>query len=110
MRIRNMRPEFWADRQLAKSTSRDARLLYHGLWNLADEEGRAPGSAEYIKGVIFPYESDLDADDVDALLEELVTAGKVVRYVVNGDPYIWLPSSRPLRTGSIAAIVPTLRL
>lgn len=87
-----MRPEFWADRQLAKSTSRDARLLYHGLWNLADEEGRAPGSAEYIKGVIYPYETDIDADDVDAMLAELAAAGKVVRYVVAGDPYLWLPN------------------
>ena len=36
-RIRSIKPEFWDDRKLAKRASRDARLLYIALWNLADE-------------------------------------------------------------------------
>lgn len=90
-RIRSLKPEFWDDRKLARSTSRDARMLYMGLWNQADEHGRTNGDPLWIKGRVFSYEDDLDVDAVDELLTELVAAGRVVRYVVDGDPYLFLP-------------------
>lgn len=90
-RIRSIKPEFWDDRKLARSTSRDARLLYIGLWNQADEHGRCNGDPTWIKGRIFPYESDLGADECARLLDELARGGWVHKYTVNGDPYLFLP-------------------
>lgn len=90
-RIRSVKPEFWASEDLAEC-SRDARLLYVGLWNLSDEHARLRGGARYIKGQLFPYDDDLTADAVEALIDELAAKGKVVRYTVDGGRYLFLPS------------------
>ena len=92
-RIRSIKPEFWDDRKLAKKTSRDARLLYVALWNLADEHGRLNGDPQWIKGQVFSYDDDLDPDAIGKLLEELEAPalGAVVAYEVEGDPYLFLP-------------------
>jgi hypothetical protein len=88
-----VKPEFWDDRKLARRTSRDARLLYIALWNLADEHGRLNGDPQWIKGQAFSYDDDLDASAVAKLLEELAApaVGAVVAYEDDGDPYLFLP-------------------
>jgi hypothetical protein len=91
-RIRAVKPEFWADEGLAEQASRDARLLYIGLWNLADEHGRLRGDPRYIKGQVFPYDDDLSAADVEVLLKSLAAAKKVVRYTRDGGRYVFLPN------------------
>lgn len=90
-RIRSVKPEFWADPDLAR-LSRDARLLYVGLWNIADEHARILGDFRYIKGQLFPYDDDLGPLDVDELLEELHKHGRVHRYSVAGNAYLFLPN------------------
>jgi len=92
-RIRSIKPEFWDDRKLAKRASRDARLLYIGLWNLADEWGRVNGDPQWLKGQLFPYDDDIDAGGVAKLLEELKdpALGAVIAYEKSGDPYLFLP-------------------
>lgn len=92
-RIRSVKPEFWDDRKLAKRASRDARLLYIALWNLADEWGRLNGDPQWIKGQVFPYDDDLDAGSIAKLLDELESPalGAVIAYEVDGDPYLLLP-------------------
>ena len=37
-RIRTIKPQFWDDLKIGR-LSRDARLLYIGLWNFADDLG-----------------------------------------------------------------------
>jgi len=92
-RIRSVKPEFWDDRKLAKRTSRDTRLLYVGLWNLADEHGRLNGDPLWVKGKIFPFDDDIDAKAITAMLDELAAPGLecVICYEVEDDPYIFLP-------------------
>lgn len=90
-RIRSLKPEFWADEDLA-DLPRDARLLYAGLWNLADEHARIRGRADYVKGQLFPYDDDLDAQAIDGLLKQLADIGKVIRYSIEGRQYIFLPN------------------
>jgi hypothetical protein len=87
-RIRSVKPEFWFDRKLARSVSREARLLYIGMWNYADEHCRLHGDPAVIKGQVFPY----DDVDIEPLLAELVTAGRVVAYTFDGDPYLHIPT------------------
>jgi hypothetical protein len=89
-RIRSVKPEFWTDRKLAR-LSRDARLLYVALWNQSDEHGRLHGDARYVKGHCLPYDDDLTLAGIDRLIDELAAAGHVVRYEVEGDPYLYLP-------------------
>jgi len=90
-RIRSVKPEFWADEDLA-DLPRDARLLYIGLWNLADEHARLRGDPRYVKGQVFPYDDDLPPAGVEVLLNALVVAKKAVRYRVAGKQYIFLPN------------------
>lgn len=90
-RIRSTKPEFWSDEDLATGASRDARLLYMGLWNLADEHARLRGDPRYIKGQLFAYDDDLTPAAVDLLVDELARLGKAQRYRVGGGRYIFLP-------------------
>lgn len=87
-RIRSLKPEFWHDRKLARSCSRDARMLYMGLWNQADEHARCNGDEAVIKGQVFPFDDDLR---IGPLLAELEAIGRVQRYWFDGDPYLFLP-------------------
>jgi hypothetical protein len=91
-RIRSVKPEFWDDQELAEQVSRDARLLYIGLWNLADEHGRLRGDSRFIRGRVFPYDDDLEIDDVTMLIAELVLAGKVLPYRTDSGIYLFLPN------------------
>ena len=67
-------------------------MLYIGLWNQADEHGRCNGDPLWIKGRVFPYESDIGADECARLLDELARGGWVHPYAVDGDPYLFLPT------------------
>lgn len=90
-RIRSLKPEFWSDQKLARMLSRDARMLYLGLWNLADEHARCMGDPRWIKGQVFPYEDDLTPERVGELLDELVRARRAHRYIIDADVYLYLP-------------------
>lgn len=108
-RIRSIKPEFWDDRKLARRTSRDSRLLYIALWNMADEHARLNGDPRWIRGQAFPYESDLDDDAVAAMLVELQDADVVVAYEVDDDPYLFLPNlakHQRLEPGKVASKIP----
>jgi len=90
-RMRSLKPEFWLDRKLARTLTRDARMLYLGLWNQADEWGRANADARVIKGQVFPFDDDLGLPEIEQLLRDLEDAGVVERYEHDGDPYLFLP-------------------
>jgi len=90
-RMRSVKPEFWVDRKLARKLSRDARLLYIALWNFADEHSRLRGDPCYIKGQVFPYDDDLGLYEIEKLLDEIEAAGRLARYEVDDDPYLFLP-------------------
>lgn len=62
------------------------RLLFIGLWTLADREGRLEDRPKRIKSAIFPY----DSFDTDPMLERLKKDGFLVRYEVDGEKYIQL--------------------
>ena len=79
MRARNIKPGFYKNEELAEC-SPYARLLFPGLWMMADREGRLEDRPKRIKGEIFPY----DNIDVEPLLNELVTHGFIIRYETDG--------------------------
>ncbi len=89
-RMRSLKPEFWHDQEITR-LPRDARLLYMAMWNLADEHARLQGDPRYLKGQAFPYDDDLTAPAIDALVDKLVEMGKARRYTVRGAVYLLLP-------------------
>ena len=72
MRARDIKPGFFKNDQLAEC-SMAARLLFPGLWMLADREGRIENRPRKIKAEIFPF----DDMDVAELLSELEKAGLI---------------------------------
>ena len=89
-RIRSIKPEFWTSENIGK-LSRDARLLFIGLWNLADDVGRVRGALPYLSGALFSYDDDATPAAVGAWLSELVGSGMVRAYTVDGSSYLDIP-------------------
>lgn len=81
-RIRTIKPEFWTSSDVVRC-SRDARLLFIGLWSFCDDAGRHPADAVRLKMEVFPA----DVIDVAPLLDELTAAGLIVQYEAKGKPY-----------------------
>lgn len=87
-RIRTIKPEFFLNEQLATLGFGD-RLLFVGLWLLADRAGRLEDRPLRIKAALFPY----DEIDVDAGLARLAAAdGLILRYQVDGQRLICIPT------------------
>lgn len=82
-RIRTIKPEFWTDEKVVE-LSAFARLLFIGIWNFCDDEGRMVYSPKRLKLQIFPA----DALDVAALFDELLAAGLVQVYDADGTSYL----------------------
>lgn len=90
--MRSVKPEFFQDQDFAVEVpDRDARLLYIGLWGLADEHGRLRGDAQHLKGQLFAYDDDLTPDVIDKLVDVLEQTGRAVRYWVRSSVYLFLP-------------------
>lgn len=86
-RIRTVKPEFWTDETLAELT-RDVRLLFLGLLNHVDDEGRCVDNEKLVKAAVFPLDDDVDSTIVRRWLDELSTTRRVVLYEVAGRRYL----------------------
>jgi hypothetical protein len=76
-RIRTIKPEFFLHEELAELPPLH-RLLFIGLWTLADRHGRLQDRPKRIKAEVLPY----DSADVARMLDRLSEAGFIVRYQV----------------------------
>ena len=90
-RIRNVKPEFFSDDELA-DRGPDCQILFAALWTLADRDGRLEGSPRQIKAYAFPYREV----DVEACLSALAKpkrsgAGFIIRYEVGGRLFVAIP-------------------
>lgn len=81
-RARNIKPGFFKNELLVEMPF-ETRLLFIGLWTLADREGRFEDRPKRIRAEIFPY----DQCDVDSMLDVLAEAAFLLRYEVDGKKY-----------------------
>ena len=79
-RIRTIKPTFFFSEDIA-AISIEARLLFIGLWCIADKQGRLEDRPKRIKAELYPY----DQVDVDALLEELNKTRLINRYTTDNN-------------------------
>lgn len=82
-RSRNIKPGFFTNDELAECSPL-ARILFAGLWTIADKEGRLDDRPKKIKAMVLPF----DDADCDVLLQQLHNHKFINRYQVNGDSYI----------------------
>ncbi|MGX5220269.1 HNH endonuclease [Pseudomonas segetis] len=82
-RARNIKPAFFKNEELADS-SFETRLLFIGLWTLADREGRLEDRPRRIRAEIFPF----DGIDVEPMMAELERLSFLDRYEVDGEKFV----------------------
>lgn len=82
-RSRNIKPGFFLNDELAQIDPL-GRLLFAGLWTIADREGRLEDRPLRIKAEVLPY----DPCNVDTLLTDLHNAGFITRYKYGSNSYI----------------------
>ena len=87
MRARTIKPGFVSNEDLC-SLPFETRLLFAGLWLIADRSGRLQDRPAKIRAEIFPYDASVD---VDAMLETLDSKGLIFRYILNESSYIQIP-------------------
>lgn len=96
-RIRTIKPEFFHDEDVAALPLVD-RLVYIGLWTVADKAGRLEDRPRRLKALLLPY----DDADLNAILARLIDAHFVLRYAVDGGRYLqirtWDKHQRPHHT------------
>jgi hypothetical protein len=93
VRIRTIKPEFWTDLKVS-SLSYLARLLFIGLWNLADDEGRFKSDPRILKGFIFPVDDTTTVKAIAGALRELSGSTLVVLREIDGEQYGCCPNFR----------------
>lgn len=89
MRIRTIKPDFFKDDEIA-ALEPLTRLLFVGLWGLADCSGRFADKPSRIKVEVLPF----DSVDVDAALNDLAQHGFIKRYTVDEKGYIEIRNFR----------------
>lgn len=82
-RARNIKPGFFSNDRLAELKPL-VRLLFAGLWTIADRAGRLEDRPNKIKVEVLPY----DTCNADKMLSELEDFGFIRRYTANGTKYI----------------------
>jgi hypothetical protein len=85
-RARNIKPAFFTNEQLSECSPL-ARLLFIGLWTIADREGKMEDRPKRMKIELLPY----DECDIDELLDELHDQKLIIRYKITGTGYIFIP-------------------
>ncbi|WP_336698214.1 hypothetical protein [Curtobacterium sp. USHLN213] len=91
MRIRSIKPEFWRSDDIS-ALEWDERLLFVGLWSYVDDNGVGVDKLSSIAADLFA--SDLERNPPETFarvsrgLQQLATAGRIVRYTVESRPYL----------------------
>jgi hypothetical protein len=88
VRSRNLKPGFFKNEGLADLPPL-TRILFAGLWGLADRAGRLEDRPKRIKAEVLPY----DNCDTDKMLDALAQHEErfIIRYTVDGRRYIAIP-------------------
>ncbi|WP_238925071.1 hypothetical protein [Achromobacter insuavis] len=104
-RARNIKPGFFTNEDLVELDF-GTRILFAGLWTLADREGRLEDRPKKIKIGVFPA----DNVDIEVMLQELNRCNFIKRYEANGEKYIqivsWHKHQSPHHTEK-ASVIPS---
>lgn len=80
--MRNITPEIFAD-EFFGSLSATHRLLWLGLVvNIADDQGRMIDNVALMRSLLFPYDNNVTARDIEKGLMLFTAKHKIVRYAV----------------------------
>ena len=90
-RIRTIKPQFWINEELG-TIPRDARLLYIGLWNIADDRGVFQWRPGQILIQLFPYDRELSPANIEEWLLKLERINDIVKFEEDGKAFGYIPN------------------
>ena len=85
-RKRMIDPNIWQSEDFSKLSTL-AKLVFIGLFSLADDEGRGRSNPVYLKSNLFPYEEGIRSADIDKTLSEISSNMSVIFYSCDGSNY-----------------------
>lgn len=90
-RKRMIDPTIWQSEDFGRLSTL-AKIVFIGLFSLADDEGRGRCNPVYLKSTLFPYEENIRSTDIDKTLSEISSNMSVVLYSCDGSSYYSLLS------------------
>ena len=87
-RSRMVKPEFFDDEKLSE-ISRDARLLYVGLWVNSDDYGVVKGNHKWLKSKIYPYD-EISPHQFTKWINELIGQDCIRAFKTKGENYYYI--------------------
>lgn len=88
-RNRMIKPQFWDDSKIAK-ISRDARLLYIGMWNFCDDLGIIRADVVWLKSKIFPFDQ-IQIQQFEKICQEILRNGFISLFSYRNEKFYYLP-------------------
>ena len=85
-RKRMIDPNIWQSEDFSKLDV-FSKLVFIGLFSLADDEGRGRANPTYLKSSIFPYDEVVRTTDVEKSLSQISTNMSIVFYEHNDSKY-----------------------
>lgn len=84
-----IKPKFWDDAKIGR-ISRDARLLYIGMWNFCDDLGVIRADSVWIKSKIFPFDQ-MQIQQFDKICQEILRNGFISLFSYRDEKFYYLP-------------------
>ena len=84
-------PNIWQSEDFGK-LSNLAKVVFIGLFSLADDEGRGRANPMYLKSTLFPYNEKMRSTDVEVALSEISRNMSILFYSYNESNYYSLLS------------------
>lgn len=84
-------PNIWQSEDFSKLSTL-AKLVFIGLFSLADDEGRGRANPTYLKSTLFPYNEDFKSSDIQNVLIEISRNMSVIFYSYEESSYYELLS------------------
>ncbi len=85
-RKRMIDPNIWQSEDFSKLSTL-SKLVFIGMFSLADDEGRGRAKPVYLKSVIFPYDDGMRVIDIEKSLSEISANMSVTLYDHDGSKY-----------------------
>lgn len=85
-----MKAAFWTDTELIRQFSRDERLFYQGLWQLADDSGCLDNDPWAFKLHLFPLDLDILPTILADWTQKLIDAKKLLPYEMGHKQCVFL--------------------
>src|SRR5512139_1366323 len=92
MRIRQIKPSWWLDKELRRHLSAEAREFYIGLWMLADDAGWLDWDITRIAAELYPYGVNggglFDGDPIESREGAVHDYATALAALQPGDPHL----------------------